>query len=116
SVKTNIGHTDTAAGVASLIKVALSLHHRELPPSLGYEAPNPAIDFETSPFRVNHALSPWVAPVLRAGVNSLGVGGTNAHAVLEEAPRRAKAEDSDWPVQPLVLSARTKAALNDQAA
>ena len=57
SVKTNIGHLDTAAGVASLIKVALALHHRQVPPSLGYEAPNPSIDFETSPFRVNDRLS-----------------------------------------------------------
>lgn len=55
SVKTNIGHTDTAAGVASLIKASLALHHRQIPPSLGFEAPNPSIDFETSPFRVNAA-------------------------------------------------------------
>lgn len=116
SVKTNIGHLDTAAGVASLIKVALALHHRQLPPSLGYEAPNPAIDFETSPFRVNDRLTDWQAPVRRAGVNSLGVGGTNAHAVLEEAPPRAASEDSIWPFQPLVISARTKAALDAQAA
>ncbi len=116
SVKTNIGHLDTAAGVASLIKVALSLHHRQLPPSLGYEAPNPAIDFESSPFRVNDRLSDWQAPVLRAGVNSLGVGGTNAHAVLEEAPPRAASDESLWPFQPLVISARTKAALDGQAA
>ncbi|MDP4032757.1 MAG: beta-ketoacyl synthase N-terminal-like domain-containing protein, partial [Pseudorhodobacter sp.] len=112
SVKTNIGHLDTAAGVASLIKVALSLHHRELPPSLGYEAPNPAIDFETSPFRVNDRLTPWHAPVLRAGVNSLGVGGTNAHAVLQSAPPRAPSGQSDWPFQPLVLSAKSKGALD----
>ncbi|NPD13867.1 acyltransferase domain-containing protein [Xinfangfangia sp. D13-10-4-6] len=116
SVKTNIGHLDTAAGVASLIKVALSLHHRELPPSLGFEAPNPSIDFETSPFHVNDRLKPWDAPVLRAGVNSLGVGGTNAHAVLEEAPAVAASEESDWPFQPLVLSARSKSALDGQAA
>ncbi|WP_103334280.1 type I polyketide synthase [Pseudotabrizicola formosa] len=112
SVKTNIGHLDTAAGVASLIKVALALHHRELPPSLGYEAPNPAIDFETSPFRVNDRLTAWDAPILRAGVNSLGVGGTNAHAVLEQAPPRPASGQSDWPFQPLVLSARSKAALD----
>jgi acyl transferase domain-containing protein len=87
-----------------------------MPPSLGYEAPNPAIDFDTSPFRVNDRLTDWQAPVLRAGVNSLGVGGTNAHAVLEEAPPRAASEDSDWPFQPLVLSARSKAALDGQAA
>ncbi|RGP36250.1 type I polyketide synthase [Pseudotabrizicola alkalilacus] len=116
SVKTNIGHLDTAAGVASLIKVALALHHRELPPSLGYESPNPAIDFDSSPFRVNDRLTPWQAPVLRAGVNSLGVGGTNAHAVLEVAPERVPSAESDWPFQPLVLSARTKGALEAGAA
>ncbi len=116
SVKTNIGHLDTAAGVASLIKVALSLHHRQLPPSLGYEAPNPAIDFETSPFKVNDRLTDWQVPILRAGVNSLGVGGTNAHAVLQEAPPRPASEASDWPFQPIVLSARSKAALDAQSA
>lgn len=115
SVKTNIGHLDTAAGVASLIKVALQLHHRELAPSLGYEAPNPAIDFESSPFRVNDRLTAWEAKghPRRAGVNSLGVGGTNAHAVLEEAPARPASEDSGWPFQPLVLSARSKSALDE---
>ena len=115
SVKTNIGHTDTAAGVASLIKVALALHHRQIPPSLGYEAPNPAIDFETSPFRVNDRLADWPAPgrPRRAGVNSLGVGGTNAHVVLEEAAPPPASEESLWPFQPLVLSARNRAALDD---
>lgn len=116
SVKTNIGHLDTAAGVASLIKVALQLHHRQLAPSLGYEGPNPAIDFESSPFRVNDRLTDWTAPVLRAGVNSLGVGGTNAHVVLEEAPPRVPSEDSIFPFQPLVISAKSKAALDGQAA
>jgi acyl transferase domain-containing protein/thioesterase domain-containing protein/acyl carrier protein len=112
SVKTNIGHLDTAAGVASLIKVALALHHRQLPPSLGYEAPNPAIDFATSPFRVNDSLRDWASDAPRlAGVNSLGVGGTNAHVVLQEAPARVASEDSIWPFQPLVLSAKSKAAL-----
>ena len=116
SVKSNIGHLDTAAGVASLIKVALSLHHRQLPPSLGYEAPNPAIDFDGSPFRVNDRLTEWQGDVLRAGVNSLGVGGTNAHAVLQQAPVRAASEDSLWPFQPIVISARSRAALDGQAA
>ncbi len=118
SVKTNIGHLDTAAGVASLIKTTLALHHREIPPSLGYEKPNPAIDFETSPFKVNDTLSNWVSHKgpRRAGINSLGVGGTNAHAVLEEAPLRSASEPSDWPFQLLTLSARSKAALEDNAA
>ncbi|NUB44946.1 SDR family NAD(P)-dependent oxidoreductase [Fertoebacter nigrum] len=114
SVKTNIGHLDTAAGVASLIKVSLALHHGQMPPSLGYEAPNPAIDFESSPFRVNDRLTDWPmrATPRRAGVNSLGVGGTNAHTVLQAAPQRDASGESDWPFQPLVLSARSKPALD----
>ena len=116
SVKTNIGHLDTAAGVAGLIKVALSLHHHQIPPSLGFEKPNPGIDFETSPFRVNARLSDWTSDGPRfGGVNSLGVGGTNAHAVLQEAPQIAASEASDWPFQPLILSARSKSALDGQA-
>ncbi len=113
SVKPNIGHLDTAAGAASLIKAALALYHREIPPSLNFEAPNPAIDFDGSPFRVSDRLMPFPAlgAPRRAGVNSLGVGGTNAHAVLEEAPERPASGDSDWPFQLLVLSARTKGAL-----
>ncbi len=116
SVKTNIGHLDTAAGIASLIKVALALHHRQLPPSLGYDTANPAIDFETSPFRVNDRLTDWASDgPRRAGVNSLGVGGTNAHAVLEQAPVRALSDPSLWPFQPLVISARSKTALDAAA-
>ncbi len=113
SVKTNIGHLDTAAGVASLVKATLALKHRQMPPSLGYEAPNPAIDFETSPFRVSDRLRDWpdAGRPRRAGVNSLGVGGTNAHAVLEEAPGAAPSEESDWPFHVLCLSGRGKAAL-----
>ncbi|KNG93886.1 type I polyketide synthase [Pseudaestuariivita atlantica] len=115
SVKTNIGHLDTAAGVASLIKASLGLHHRQMPPSLGYEAPNPSIDFETSPFAVNAALTDWTSHKgpRRAGVNSLGVGGTNAHVVLEEAPERPASDQSDWPFQLITMSARSKAALKD---
>ena len=118
SVKTNIGHLDTAAGVASVIKVALSLHNREVPPSLGFEAPNPTIEFETSPFAVNAVLTPWDSRghPRRAGVNSLGVGGTNAHAILQEAPERPASGDSDWPFQLLTLSARSKSTLDAQAA
>ena len=77
-------------------------------------APNPAIDFETSPFRVNAELTPWPKRdhPRRAGVNSLGVGGTNAHAILEEPPAETPSEDSDWPYQLLTLSARSDAALD----
>jgi acyl transferase domain-containing protein/thioesterase domain-containing protein/acyl carrier protein len=118
SVKTNIGHLDTAAGVASLIKVALALHHRQMPPSLGYEAPNPAIDFENGPFRVNDRLTDWPDPghPRRAGVNSLGVGGTNAHVVLEQAPEPLPSEASDFPNQILCLSGRNRAALDANGA
>ncbi|MBP0484330.1 type I polyketide synthase [Sagittula salina] len=118
SVKTNIGHLDTAAGVASLVKASLALHHRQMPPSLGYEAPNPAIAFEGSPFVVNDRLTAWERGThpRRAGVNSLGVGGTNAHVVLEEAPERASSEQSEWPFQILTVSGRTKAALEANAA
>jgi acyl transferase domain-containing protein/thioesterase domain-containing protein/acyl carrier protein len=118
SVKTNIGHLDTAAGAASLIKTSLSLHHRQIPATLGYEAPNPAIEFEGSPFVVNDRLSDWVSHKgpRRAGVNSLGVGGTNAHVVLQEAPARAASEPSDWPFQLLTVSGRNRKALDANAA
>ena len=89
SVKTNIGHLDAAAGVAGLIKTALALHHSRLPATLHFQRPNPRLGLDGSPFYVNAALTDWTAgPVpRRAGVSALGVGGTNAHAVLEEAPR-----------------------------
>ncbi len=117
SVKTNIGHLDTAAGGVSLIKVALALHHGQMPPSLNYEVPNPVIDFDASPFRVNDALTPFPdrGRRARAAVNSLGVGGTNAHAVVEKAPERAEGGESDWPFQLLVLSGRSRAALDGNA-
>ena len=117
SVKTNIGHLDTAAGVTGLIKAALAVHHGEIPPSLGYEKPNPAIDFDTSPFRVADRLLPWSGDApRRAAINALGVGGTNAHTILEQAPGRAPSEESDFPFQILTLSAKSKAALDAQCA
>lgn len=116
SVKTNIGHLDTAAGVASLIKASLALQHREIPASLNFEKPNPTIDFASSPFIVNDRLTPWqrLAPDLprRAAINSLGVGGTNAHMVVEEAPERASGAPKREQ-QLLVLSARNKKALDE---
>ena len=119
SVKTNIGHLDTAAGVVSLIKAALSLENGEIPPSLGFEEPNPAIDFAASPFVVNHELTPWPTPPgeRRASVNSLGVGGTNAHCVLQEAPNRTSETITDSVGQPqlIVLSAKHSKALDGAA-
>ena len=116
SVKTNIGHLDTAAGVASLIKASLALQHRQLPPSLNYELPNPRIDFEGSPFYVNSTLQEWKPDggIRRAGVNSLGVGGTNAFAVLEEAPDRPSSP-SALPWQLIAVSGRTRGAVDDNA-
>ncbi len=121
SVKSNIGHLDTAAGVVSLIKVALSLKHGEIPPSLGFEAPNPAIAFDASPFFVNSGLRPWpmAGRPRRAAVNSLGVGGTNAHMILEEAPHRPidpQGERVDEKAMLITLSAKQPKALDDMAA
>ncbi len=88
AVKTNIGHLEAGAGVAGLIKVALALRHREIPPSLHFQEPNPLIPFDELPLRVQQTLAPWPegrGPAL-AGVSSFGFGGTNAHLVLQEAP------------------------------
>lgn len=115
SVKTNIGHLDTAAGGASLIKTALAVHHAKIPPSLGFERPNPAIDFDGGPFQVNDQLRSWETPLRRAGVNSLGVGGTNAHVVVEQPPVIAAPAQSDWPFQIITVSGRSKAALDANA-
>ena len=113
SVKSNIGHLDPAAGIASLIKTVLALEHAQLPPSLHYETPNPKINFADSPFYVNTALTDWTpaAGPRRAGVSSFGIGGTNAHVVLEEAPVREPSGDSR-PWQVLTVSARSEAALD----
>ncbi|MBD9374616.1 amino acid adenylation domain-containing protein [Rhizobium sp. ARZ01] len=112
SVKTNIGHLDTAAGTASLIKVVEALRHRRLPASLNFRKPNSRFDFAASPFRVVAEGQDWpeTATPRRAAVNSLGVGGTNAHVIVEEAPRREPvAAASQWRLFP--FSARTPAAL-----
>ena len=118
SVKTNFGHLDRAAGIASLIKTVLALRHRRIPPSLHFETPNPKIDFASSPFHVHTELAEWQgngAP-RRAAVSSLGIGGTNAHVILEQAPERDEPErDEPEPAgreaQLIVLSARTAGAL-----
>jgi acyl transferase domain-containing protein/acyl-CoA synthetase (AMP-forming)/AMP-acid ligase II/acyl carrier protein len=90
SVKSNIGHLEAAAGIASLIKVALALKHREIPPSLHFRKPNPHIAFETLRLRVQQSLSPWPETdgAATAGVSSFGFGGTNAHVVLQAVPSR----------------------------
>ncbi|MGZ5881120.1 MAG: type I polyketide synthase, partial [Xanthobacteraceae bacterium] len=113
SVKTNIGHLEQTAGLAALIKTALALKHGKIPPSLNFRNPNPKIDFATSPFVVNTACRDWPAGERSrfAAVNSLGLGGTNAFIVLEEAPAAtgtAGAPELDL----FTLSARTDAALH----
>ncbi|MEM1290631.1 MAG: acyltransferase domain-containing protein, partial [Cyanobacteria bacterium P01_H01_bin.162] len=139
SVKTNIGHLDAAAGIASLIKTVLALKHQQIPASLHFQQPNPQINFEHSPFYVNTALTDWPSgpQSRRAGVSSFGIGGTNVHVVLEEGPEgKGNSEqgtgnreelatnsqppithdqwletDIDLPAQLLLLSAKSEAAL-----
>jgi len=116
SVKSNVGHLDAAAGIAGLIKTVLSLYHREIPPTLHFEAPNPAIHLQSSPFYINSALQPWPDSVSprRAGVSSFGIGGTNAHVVIEEAPAIASS-GSERPWQLICISAHNPTALADYA-
>ncbi|MBT5903918.1 MAG: SDR family NAD(P)-dependent oxidoreductase [Opitutaceae bacterium] len=115
SVKSNIGHLDAAGGIAGFIKTVLALHHRELPATLHFEEANPKIDFAGSPFRVQAEHSIWAAPAeggpRRAGVSAFGVGGTNAHVILEEAPAAAPVVGPTRKHELLVISARTEAAL-----
>ncbi len=112
SVKTNIGHLDAAAGIAGFIKAVLAIKNRQIPPSLNFKEPNPKINFENSPFYVNTELKEWQSDhyPLRAGVGSFGIGGTNAHVILEEAPT-AKPSSNSRPYQLINLSAKTPEAL-----
>jgi amino acid adenylation domain-containing protein len=115
SVKSNVGHLVAAAGVTGLIKTVLALKHKQIPPTLHFQRPNPALDLENSPFYVNSDLIPWETDNLprRAGVSSFGVGGTNAHVVLEEfvAPQTRESPEDKKPVL-LLLSAKTATALD----
>jgi amino acid adenylation domain-containing protein len=112
SVKTNIGHLDAAAGVAGLIKTALALKHKMIPPSLNFEQPNPRIDFANSPFFVNTVLRDWKTDgsARCAGVSSFGIGGTNAHVVVEESPP-LDSSASSRPYHLFLVSAKTGSAL-----
>jgi acyl transferase domain-containing protein/acyl carrier protein len=114
SVKSNIGHLTAAGGVAGLLKVILAFEHEELPPSINFEQPNPNIDFSDSPFFVNTRLTPWARSKRprRAGINAFGMGGTNAHVIVEEPPV-APASSSSQAEQLIVLSARSERALAD---
>ncbi len=119
SVKSNVGHLESAAGVAGLIKTVLALQHKQIPPSLHFHSPNPEIDFADSPFYVNTELTQWPSNggrPRRAGVSSFGIGGTNAHVILEEAPQRATQPGGfRRPFHILTLSAKDENALRDLA-
>jgi myxalamid-type polyketide synthase MxaB len=116
SVKTNLGHSETAAGITGLIKAALSISRQQIPPSLHFETPNPSIDFENLKLRVQTELGPFPHPDLDSivGVSSFGFGGTNTHVVLKQAPRTAKHLPSFGPSLPyniLTISAKTPSAV-----
>ncbi|MGU8077188.1 SDR family NAD(P)-dependent oxidoreductase [Burkholderia pyrrocinia] len=129
SVKSNIGHCESAAGIAGISKILLQMKYGQLAPSLHADTLNPNIDFEQSPFRVQRALAPWPRPRATvdgetrelpriAGVSSFGAGGANAHLLLEEyvASEAAIGADADWPAATaIVLSAKTPAALRQSA-
>jgi acyl transferase domain-containing protein len=117
SVKTNLGHLETAAGAAGFIKTVLALKHKMIPPTLHFEKPNPRIDFENSPFYVNAELQEWKADggPRRAGVSSFGVGGTNAHVIVEEAPALPDGDPGRGEYL-LLLSAKTEEALEQMTA
>lgn len=112
SVKANIGHPEQAASIAGLIKTALVLYHKQIPPSINYETPNPRIDFASSPFYVNTKLQdfPLSDTPRRAGLNSLGIGGTNTFAVLEEAPPIAAAKNQSRGPFPCLITLSAKSA------
>ena len=115
SVKTNIGHLEAAAGIAGVIKVVLSLQHKEIPAQLHFRTPNPHIDWKNIPIKVATKGMPWVPAAGRriAGVSAFGFSGTNAHVVLEEVQNEISDKDGDgWPLHLLTLSAKTEEALN----
>lgn len=114
SVKSNIAHTDRASGVLGLIKTTLMLHHSRIPPQINFESPNANLDTASGAFRVVTEAADWPSDAgpRRAVVNSFGMGGTNAVAVLQEAPDRAPRASAAGVPQVLVLSARTPEALD----
>ncbi len=108
SVKTNIGHLEAGAGIASLLKVALALHHRRIPASLHFQQANPAIDFENLGIRVAQQAQTWNSVSARlAGINGFGYGGANAHIILEQAPEGTSAQTvpQSVPLRPVPLQA-----------
>ncbi|MEO6499939.1 MAG: polyketide synthase, partial [Mucilaginibacter sp.] len=112
SIKSNIGHLTAAAGVAGIIKTALCLYHKQIAPSIGFETPNPNIDFENSPFYVNTKLAAWHSETIRrAGVSSFGVGGTNVHVILEEFLNAPQVSGTGRPFEIITWSAKAELSL-----
>ncbi|MGV4989257.1 ketoacyl-synthetase C-terminal extension domain-containing protein, partial [Streptomyces sp. NRAIS4] len=120
SIKSNIGHTSAAAGVAGVIKMVMAMRHGVLPPTLHVDEPSPHIDWQAGEVELLTEAKEWTSSgrPRRAGVSSFGVSGTNAHIVLEEAPAEESAdgrESAVMPVVPVAVSGRTAAALRAQA-
>lgn len=117
STKPNLGHLDACAGMASLIKTILVLKNKTIPPMANFKAPNPLLPLADSPFRIPAEAQPWTAAEgpRRAGINSLGVGGTNVHLIVEEAPRRVRPDQHEptLPRIPVPLSGKSEAALTE---
>ncbi|MGW2782761.1 SDR family NAD(P)-dependent oxidoreductase [Streptomyces populi] len=118
SVKSNIGHLDTAAGIAGFIKAVLTVQHATIPATLHYQKPNPQTDLHNTPFTINNHTQPWTGPTpRRAGISSFGMGGTNAHIIIEQPPTTPEPDTTepdphDWHI--LTTTARTPHALTTQ--
>ncbi|SMP28098.1 polyketide synthase [Flavobacterium hercynium] len=109
SIKSNMGHTTAAAGVAGLIKTVLSMRHKQIPPMVNFNTPNPTIDFENSPFYINNKLIDWdTDTVRRAGVSSFGIGSTNVHVIVEEYEMESQPVSKERPLQLLIWSAKSQ--------
>jgi acyl transferase domain-containing protein/acyl carrier protein len=122
AVKSNIGHLEAAAGIASFIKVALALKHQQIPPSVHFQTPNAHIPFDKLPLRVQETLAPWThtEDLAKAGISSFGFAGTNAHVVLEQAPHEQRDRSTTGspnlsPSYLLPLSAHSPAAVESLA-
>ncbi|MCX8128634.1 MAG: condensation domain-containing protein, partial [Clostridia bacterium] len=115
SVKTNLGHLDSAAGLAGLLKAVLSLKNKKIPPSIHFEKPNRNIDFGNSPVYVNTKLNEWICEEhpRRCGISAFGLSGTNCHIVMEEAPSFEKMDDEGNNAHLFTLSAKSKDALQN---
>lgn len=112
SIKSNMGHTTAAAGVAGLMKVLLAMRHKQIPPMVNFNEPNPNIDFANSPFYINNKLIKWKSDdIRRAGVSSFGIGSTNVHAIVEEYTAEPLPSSAGRPLQLLMWSAKSQNSL-----